>query len=222
MGYQKRLESHPEEVGLLRERIFEYDSDMRALGIEDHELDRDPRLASPWLVAILLAQVLLVFLLLPPLLLVGYVVNAPAVLALWLASKVFSKKKKDEATIKVLLGAVLLPLSWLLAGGLAWWGHEQLHLLFPTLPQTPWLAALSTVALGIAGGMLALRYLRLARETTSAARVRLTRSRRRIALARLRRERSHIYERIVALLEGLELPGQVAEDGRVYDPGDEP
>jgi 1-acyl-sn-glycerol-3-phosphate acyltransferase len=218
VGYQSRSETHPEEVAMLVERVFEYDSDMRVLGIEDHELDRDPRLASPMLVLILLAQVLLVFLLLPPLLLVGYLVNAPAVLALWVASKVFSKKKKDEATIKVLLGAVLLPTSWLLAGGLAWWGHAQLHTLFPTLPETPWLAALSTVALGITGGMLAMRYLRLANETLRSVRVRLTRSRRRIALDRLRRERAQIYEATMQLIEGLELPGEVGEDGRIHSP----
>ncbi len=215
VGYQNRLQTHPEEVAMLRERVLEYDQDMRALGIEDHELDRDPRLASPTLLLILLAQVILVFLLLPPLLLVGYVVNLPAVLALWTASKVFSKKKKDEATIKVLLGAVLLPASWLLSGGMAWWGHAQLNLLFPSMPDTPWLAALATVALGITGGMVALRYLRLAGETVRAVRVRLTRSRRRIALDRLRRERAQIYQVIEHLVEGLDLPGQVADDGRV-------
>ncbi len=215
VGYHQRLESHPDEVAMLRERIFEYDSDMRALGLEDHELDRDPRLASPMLIAILAGQVILVFLLLPPLLLVGYLVNAPAVLALWAASKIFSRKKKDEATIKVLLGAILLPVSWLLAGTLAWWGHEQLHLLFPTIPETPWLASLTTLVLGITGGMVALRYMRLAGETTRAVRVRLTRSRRRIALDRLRRERSLIYSVIMGLIDGLDLPGHVTEEGQV-------
>ena len=62
---------------------------------------------------------------------------------------------------------------------------------------------------------MALYYLRLAQSVARAIRVRLTRARRVAAIKRLRRERSAIFGRVMELAEGLELPGSVAEDGRI-------
>ena len=72
-GYNERAQTHPREVESLFARVLEYDEDLRELGIEDHELDASPRLASPWLGIILLFQIVLVYLLMPPILILGYV-----------------------------------------------------------------------------------------------------------------------------------------------------
>ena len=112
--------------------------------------------------------------------------------------------RKDEATIKVLLGVVLLPVSWGLVGWLAFRGSELLYRLDPALPDARWSAAIVVVSLGMVGGMVALRYLRLLGETLRAMRVRLTRGRRRHALIRLLTERAEIYEGFVDLAAALE------------------
>lgn len=214
-GYEARKRSHPDEVAALEHRIREYDADLRALRMEDHELDRGPRIVNFWLGALLLLQVGLVYLLLPPLLLVGYLVNAPPAAALWLLTRRAAKKRKDEASIKVLAGAVVFPLTWLLVGLLAGWAHAQLHTMFPAIPDTFVLGGMSAALLAFVGGAVALRYLRLARETMRAVQVRLTRERRRLTIARLRLDRAELADALHALGEGLDLPGSVDAEGRV-------
>lgn len=214
-GYYARVESDPASTQALQQRLGTYDQNLRALGIEDHELDQPPRLASPWLAVILLMQVVLVFLLLPPILLVGYVINFPPALGLLGISKAFAKRRKDESTIKLMFGVVAFPLTWLAAGIGAAMTHQWLHEIFPRIPNTPILAGLTVAVLGILGGMIALRYIRLARETGRAVRVRLTRARRKLALAHLRVERAELYDAIMALMGDLDLPGAVRPDGKV-------
>ncbi len=214
-AYYARSVSHPADVAELQARIAEYDADLRALDMEDHELDRGPQLASKSLAAIVVYQVVLVFVLLPPVVLLGWLINLPVAIGLWALSKTLAAKRKDEASIKVLFGTVAFPLTWGGAGLLAVWGHQQLNAMFPGMPDTPWLAGVATVALGVFGGVVALRYLRVARETARSVRVRFTRARRRVTLARLKAERGELYEVLMGFIEGLELPGQVAEDGRV-------
>ena len=214
-GYYTRLQTHPAEVERLRKRIEDYNRDLRLLGIEDHELDHPPALASPWLPVILVLQVVLVFLLLPPILLVGYAVNILPALALMSATRFFAKRKKDEATIKLLLGALLFPATWALVGVLAATVHQELHSVFPAMPNTPVLAGVLAVVLSIVGGMIALRYVRLARETMRALQVRLTLARRRSALARLRVERAELHDAVLQLIGDLDLPGAVNPSGQV-------
>jgi hypothetical protein len=165
-------------------------------------------------------QILGVFLLLPPLVVLGYLVNLPTALGLVALAKLSARKLKDEATVKLLAGMIAFPLTWIAVGVLAGLGHHQLHLGFPRIPDTPWLAGVTTAALGAVGGAAALRYLGVARETARAVRVRLTRQRATRAVARLRRERDKLFDEIVALVEGVELPGEVAEDGRVWPAGE--
>ena len=198
-----------------RARVDEYDADLRALGIEDHELDRSPRLTSPFLAVALVAQVVGVYGLLPPLMVIGYMVNLPVAIGLWVLSKLLATQRKDEATLKMIFGAAAFPFSWLAAGLLTAWGHRQVHAAFPTLPDTPVLAGLFVVALGALGGVVALRYQRLALETARALRVRLTRARRRATLAHLRVERAKLCDQVLALAEGLDLPGSIGADGRI-------
>lgn len=214
-GYLALLETHPEEVHELIRRVDEYDADLRALGLDDHELDRAPRLASPWLAALLLLQVAMVFLLLPPLLVVGLFVNAPAALVLLAISRAVSRHKKDEATVKLLVGALLFPLSWIAAGIVAAQSHMHLQAAYPALPDVPALSGMALGLLAALGGAAAVRYLRVARETARAVRVRLTRALQRRAIAHLRSERAELCDAVLALGEGLELPGAVLADGRV-------
>jgi 1-acyl-sn-glycerol-3-phosphate acyltransferase len=215
-GYNALLQRDPAEVEALRQRVARYDADLRALKLEDYDLDRPPSLRSKWIVLLLALQILGVFLLLPPLVVLGYLVNLPTALGLVAIAKLAARKLKDEATVKLLVGMVAFPLTWIAAGVLAGLGHHQLHLGFPRIPDTPWLAGITVAVLGAVGGAAALRYLGVARETARAVRVRLTRSGATRAVARLRRERDQIYDEIVALVEGVALPGEVSDDGRVH------
>ena len=214
-GYYAGLESTPEVVVDMRNQLAAYDETMRDLNIEDHELDRNPRLGSPWLPVILLGQVALVFLLMPPVLLVGYVINLPPIIGLWLLTKLTAQKRKDEATIKLLFGTIAFPITWIAAWFLTVRVHTRLHELFPTIPNTPMMGAFTIVLLGIEGGLLALRYLRFAKETVRALRVRWTRSQRKTTLEHLRQERARLHDEMIALAEGVPLPGRVRADGRV-------
>ncbi|MFK7986066.1 MAG: 1-acyl-sn-glycerol-3-phosphate acyltransferase [Sandaracinaceae bacterium] len=214
-GYEVRRKTHPEEVAAFEARIRDYDADLRALRMEDHELDRGPPIVNLWLALLLLLQVLLVYLFLPPLLIVGYVVNGPPAGVLWLLARWAAKKQKDEASIKVLAGAVLFPMTWLGVGLLAGWTHVRMHALFPAIPDNFVLGGFTAALLAFVGGAVALRYLRLARETMRAVQVRLTRERRRLTVARLRVDREELTDTLTSLGEGLDLPGSVGDDGRV-------
>ncbi|MGE0791417.1 MAG: 1-acyl-sn-glycerol-3-phosphate acyltransferase [Sandaracinaceae bacterium] len=214
-GYEARRDTHPAEVEAIRRRVEEYDADLRALKMEDHELDRPPPLVNVGLAVLLALQAVFVYLFLPPLLIVGVIVNLPSGLLLLAITRWASKTKKDEASIKVLAGAVLMPLTWIGAGVLAGFLHSYLHDLYPAIPDTFVLAGVVVSLLGVAGGAVAMRYLRLSRETARAVAVRLTRERRRLAIARLRLDRSDLHDALVQMAEGLDLPGEAYDDGRV-------
>ncbi|MBI2376323.1 MAG: 1-acyl-sn-glycerol-3-phosphate acyltransferase [Deltaproteobacteria bacterium] len=214
-GYIARTASHPHEVARIRSELEAYDEDLRALRLDDHELDRDPDVLSPWLIAILLLQIVFVFLLLPPVLVFGYLANGPTALALWGLSRVAAKKKKDVATIKLLLGAIAFPATWAIAALVGAIFHAPLHAAFPGLPDHPVLVASVVGVLAAIGGMAALRYLNVSATTMRAIRTRLTRRRRREAIRRLRAERARLFDEIARMGEGLELPGEVRADGSV-------
>jgi 1-acyl-sn-glycerol-3-phosphate acyltransferase len=217
-GYYDMLRREPDAVASMTKRVGDYDKDLRALGLEDYDLDRDPELPNSWLAALLGIQMLAVFLLLPPLVVVGYLVNLPTAGLLVLAAKAGAKKKKDKATVKLLLGTLLYPLTWILAGVGAAAAHHQLHVAFPSIPDTAALAGIAIALLGALGGAAALRYWRVARETARAVRVRLTRRRYRLSVARLRKERARLHDAVTQMVEGVDLPGNVAPDGRVVAP----
>ena len=214
-AYYQRAATHPEETEGLRRRVAEYDADLQALKIEDHEIGSSPRLASAWLPLSLFLQVALVYVLLPPILIVGYLVNGPTALLLLLIARGTSKAYKDEATVKMLLGALAFPLTWSAAAVLVAIGQINLHASFPAVPEAPVLAGATTFMLAAVGGAVALRYVRLAKETWRSLRVRLTRRLRQRTIERLRSERALLYDAVMATEEGLELPGAVLSDGRV-------
>jgi len=214
-GYYDRLETHPSSVMALRKRIEEYDSDLRELKLDDHHLDQDPRLASPWLAGLLLLQAVFVFLLLPPVLIFGYLANGPTALGLWAIARFAAKQKKDEATIKIITGAVAFPATWMLAAFLGAIGHHYIHELYPAIPDSPMIGGTAVAILAAIGGMAALRYLHVSRQTLRALRVRLTRRRRRAAIARLKVERTEIFDIVMTLAQDLDLPGEVHDDGTI-------
>lgn len=219
VGYQNRRATHPEDVEHLRERVRRYDRYLRALGMEDHELDRPPPLpgSRAWLELPL--QLLAVFVLLPPLLLIGAVVNLPTAGLVTALSLLFGKEQKDYASLKLMGGIVFFPATW---GAWSWLASTQvgrLHDLAPWFPRSPALAAVAAVVLSLLGAVVLLRYLDLAAGTVRAVRVRFTRGLRARALARMRRERSRLCDELDALAAGLELPGVVQADGRVIRRG---
>ena len=214
-AYLELRESLPAETARLEARLRRYDRMLEALGLEDHELDQRPDLRSPWSAASLVGQAVAVYLLLPPLLVLGYLVNTPVALFLGFLARRLGAKVKDEASLKLILGATAFPFTWIGVSLLVAWGQINLHQLYPQVPQAPWLAGVVTFLLCSVGGFLAVRYLRLAAETYRALRVRLTRARRRRTIERLLRERAALFEASGLLAEGLELPGAVAADGRI-------
>ncbi len=214
-GYYHWLGTRPEQTRALMVRVAEYDADMRALGIEDEELDRAPARGRALRLALLMGQMVGVYLLMPALLVLGSAINIGPYLLLRIISRLASRKVKDVATIKVLAGALLYPLTWMTAAGLGAVLSTWLHQQYEVIPVAPQWAALAVLTLGIVGGMVALRYLQLVRETTRALRVRMTRARQKVTLARLRVERSELATALEDLEEGLDLPGSVTARGEV-------
>ncbi len=216
-GYNTRIGTHPKEVEQLFARVRDYDEDMRELGLHDHELDSSPRLASPWLGAFVVLQVMLVYLLLPPILILGYIANMPAALAVWLMSKKAARKQKDEASIKLVAGAIAFPVTWFVVALLVALGNRLLEPIYPAIPGSPLLTGVAAFFSSAAGAYVVLNYQRLARHTVRSIRVRLTRYRRKAALELLRRERAELYDGFAKLRKGLDLPGRLEPDGRVVD-----
>lgn len=214
-GYALRRASDPEQSLALFTRVELYDAVLRTLALEDEDLDGHPRLLSPWLPLLLLLQAVLVYGLLPPILIAGAVINFVPYFGLRFVARNAAKNDKDVATLKLFGGLLLYPTTWLAAAALAALGILDLSERFPAVPSSPWSAAASTIALGVIGGALALRYTELTRETWRSLRIRLTRHRRRESITHLRAERAQLYDAIMAMAEGLPLPGVVSPDGRL-------
>lgn len=216
-GYRERAESHPRETQEILERMRTYDEELRALGLADSDLDGDPPLRVIASLLHLAGQLLLVYLLLPPILVVGYLVNLPTALGVRAIARRTARRYKDEATIKLLVGALAFPATWLVTAVLVAWGQRHLSTLFPNIPEAPIRTGILAFVLSALGGVVALHYSRLLYVARRAVRVRLTRARRRKALERLRQERARLCDAILGLAEGLDLPGAVAPDGRVVE-----
>ncbi|MBO6574401.1 MAG: 1-acyl-sn-glycerol-3-phosphate acyltransferase [Rhodothermales bacterium] len=214
-GYQARAETHAEELAGFRSRLSAYDRYLGLLGLRDHELTDLPKLASPWLLTLFVGQVVLVYFLFPPLLVLGFLINIGPYYLLRRVSRRFSAKRKDEATVKILGGAVLFPLAWIVVALGAWFAHEELRSLFPGMPDVWAAVVLVTLFVSVFGGYLALIYAELSRQTFRAMRVRATRRRRQALLDKLISERSFLCNELLQLGEGLELPGERLPDGRL-------
>jgi len=193
-GYNDRARTHPEEVREIVLRLQAYDADLRALGIEDHELYGGKPLLSPRLALSAFLQALLVYFVLPPILLIGYVANLPAAAFVWLLSRWGAAARKDVASLKLFVGAIAFPLLWLTVALLVAWGDTRLSQLYPRFRGSPVLTGALAFTLSAVGAMVALHYQRIARQTLRAVRVRLTRWRRSSTLERLQAERGYLFE----------------------------
>lgn len=198
-GYYRWLKEDPAAVAALRARVERYDADLRALGLEDHHLDRSPRLVSPWMGVLLLLQAAFVFLLLPPLLLLGSLVNGPAALLVWTLTRLHAALRKDVASLKIMFGALVFPLAWGAAGYLGFRLAVQLHDAYPALPSRPVWTGVTVALISLLGALASVRYAFQVRETARAIRVRLTRARRGHSLGRLRAERAKLHDALLAL-----------------------
>ena len=214
-AYRIRRQTHPEATASMLQRVVRYDEDLRAAGLEDHHLDAPPRLTSPWFALVLVLLAIFVFLVLPPVLLIGYLLNLPTALLVSLAARRAAAKDKDEASLKLLVGLVAFPFTWIVLAVLVGWRGSRLAALYPQIPNRPWLTAALVIVLGALGGLVALTYHPLATQLLRAIRVRLTLSRSRRAVKRLREERASLHDDLLAMAEGLTLPGEVAADGRI-------
>jgi len=214
-GISRWRRRDPDRVERLLEDIGAYRMDLRALNLDDEDLDHAPLADRPARMLLLLAQTVGVFLVAPSLIALGGLVNLGPFVVLRIGTNLAAKRHKDVATLKLLGGAVLYPVTWVCAAGIAARIAFELHAARAMIPETPLLAALAVLLLSFLGGMLALRYLRLVRETAHALRVRITRLHRRRAIRRLLVERSRLADGLEALEEGMDLPGAVTAEGAV-------
>jgi len=194
-------------VARLRARVAEYDENLTALGLDDHELDRNPPLRGFWFLALTALQFVFVMLLLPPLLLLGYAVNGPPALAVWLITKFIRTKKAAVATQKIMTCAVAYPLTWIATIFIGAAAHERAAARLPWLPDIPILFGIGLAALSIIGAAHVLRYQSVARQTLKNLRVRFRRARLRDLIDVALRERAGIFDELMAQAHGLVLPG---------------
>ena len=214
-AYQTRLQTNPEQVDALVERVGAYDRALQEVHLDDDDLDKPPAIESRWLPILLALQAAVVFLVFPPVLLLGSLINAPAYFLIRPIANAASRQYKDTATIKLLAGVILFPASWLIAALLVGFGQLELHQSFDGIPRAPWAAGVTTFFIGAIGGALALVYVELVKRTWTSIKIRAKRKWGSTIIRQLAAERAALYDLVEELREGLDLPGDVLEDGRV-------
>lgn len=212
-AYYERLASHPEAAARLRADVETYDEMLTALGLDDHELDATPRPGSYWRLLVTAAHSFFVFLLLPPMLLLAYLVNLPPALAALGISRKISSDRHAQATYKLATGAVLFPLTWLATVFIGAWAHQELAALYPVLPDWPLVSGSILAGLSMVGAVHMLSYQSVARQSWKNLRIRFRRRRLSEQIAAALQERRRIFEEVVVLSEGLVLPGELSDDG---------
>jgi 1-acyl-sn-glycerol-3-phosphate acyltransferase len=227
-AYHARLQTDPVGVQALLDRVDAYDAALQEVKLEDDDLDKPPPIESKWLPVLLAVQAAVVFLVFPPVLVLGLLINAAPYFLVNLLSRIASRQYKDTATIKLLAGLVLFPLAWLIFALLVGLGQIELHNSFDGIPRAPWRAGITTFLIGAFGGALALVYLELVRRTWTSIKIRAKRQWGSTVIRQLSAERAALYDAIEEMREGLDLPGDVLADGRVgtrdfaLDPDDMP
>ena len=214
-AYYARLRTEPDRVQALLDRVSAYDDALIEVKLEDDDLDKPPPIESKWLPLLLAAQAAVVFLVFPPVLVLGTFINAGPYFLTTLISRLASKQYKDTATVKLLSGIVLFPLAWLIAALLVGLGQIELHNSFAGIPRAPWAAGITTFLIGAFGGALALVYVELVRRTWTSIKIRAKRQWGSTIIRQLSAERAVLYQAIEEIREGLDLPGDVLADGSV-------
>ncbi len=214
-AYYARLKSDPEGVEVLLEKVGAYDAALHEVKLEDDDLDKPPPIESKWIPLLLGLQAAVVFLVFPPVLVLGLLINVVPYFLTNLASKLGAKQYKDAATVKLLTGMILFPTTWLTAALLVGLGQIQLHESFAGIPRAPWPAGITTFLIGAFGGALALVYLELVDRTWTSIKIRAKRKWGGTIIERLSQERAALFEALEEISRGLDLPGRVRDDGRI-------
>jgi hypothetical protein len=203
-AYYARLARDPAEVRALLERVASYDRSLNEINLQDDDLDKPPPIESKWLPLLVVLQAAVVFLVFPPVLLLGFIINAPAYFLIKPIAKAMSKQRKDTATIKLLAGLILFPLSWLVAALIVGLGQLEAHDTFAGIPRAPWAAGITTFFIGALGGALALVYVELVKTTWTSIKVRAKRRWGSDMVQRLARERSSLFDLIDEMRQEVE------------------
>ncbi len=197
--YQEAIRRYPEETRRLLRGVARYDNLLSAMRIEDYELDGKAWVTSPRRAVWLGLEFLLVYLVLPPFLIIGVVVNLIPALVVWAFNRVVARHYKDEATLKILLGSFLFPITWLLAAWLVGWGEGLLADIYPKIPRAPVLTGVIAFLLSAFGGMLALQYRQIATETYRTIRVHFTLARGKKSISTLLDLRGRLFDDFMEL-----------------------
>ena len=221
-AYQIRSKDEKERTETLMNRVKAYDTLLTAAQLEDHEVSEKPRLISPLWIGLLTFQLITLYILLPPVLIAGFLINVIPYNLLKILDRYYSDQDKDRASVKLILGAVLFPLFWTLAAIAVVVTRNQVGALFPALPLSPILIFIITFLFAIVGGYLALRYTELSSELMRSIRVRMTGKRRKATIDKLQTERSDIFNELIAMSADLDLPGLVSDSGRISVPEPDP
>ncbi len=216
-AYEVRVKTHPEETRSLMARLRSYDEKLRALDLKDEELDHPPKLWISYGPFVLGVQLLCLYLLLPPVLVFGFAVNAPPYFALKGIVARAARLRKDEASIKLLVGVVLFLSTWTLVAGLSTWGLINLSDHFPGIPTMPGLTFATVFALCAIGAFGALHHKVVMRQTIRALMVRVTRRRQSLVIAELREERAFLHDGLLELAKGVALPYEAEATGVVVE-----
>ncbi len=205
-GYADRSAVDPQGTARLVDRVRGYDEALRLLGLNDRELDGVPLVRTALRLALLGVEVLVMLLLLPTVVLVGNLINLPAALLVVFGAKKFSKTRKEQAGLKMLLGLVVLPTAWIAASfavGLAW--TEPLPG-FDRVPESLWVRVAGMLGLCCASALLGLRYHSLIPELAHGLRALWTLGLRAGTVERLRRRRADLYDEVIGPAVDLDLP----------------
>jgi len=214
-AYQVRNKDAKHKTDLLIEKISNYDKRLRSAGLEDHELSEKSQLMSVTWITLVIAQLFMLYIFLPPILIVGYVINIVPYFVIHLVDQRYSKAEKDGASIKLMVGSVIFPVFWMGTGLLAVFTRYQLSSVFPNIPVSPGFTFWITILFAVVGGFLALRYTELSKDLIRSVKIRLTKTRRRAIVQDLRKSRSDIFDELMEMSTDLNLPGFVIESGRV-------
>jgi glycerol-3-phosphate O-acyltransferase / dihydroxyacetone phosphate acyltransferase len=214
-AYRTRQKDAKTRTDALIKRVTAYDQLLHEAQLEDYELSGNAPLISATWILISATQFILLYIFLPPVLLVGFVINVIPYNTLKLIDHFYNGQTKDRATIKLMAGAVLFPLFWTGSGILAVLLGNEVQKLFPALPASPVLVFAITVIIAMGGGYLALQYTELSRTLLRAIRIRMASKGSTELIHRLRIERSDLFDDLMALSADLALPGIVSESGKI-------
>jgi hypothetical protein len=192
-GYTKMRERAPDRLAAISERVARYDAELRAARLDPETLKpMNPakvRSPDPGIVKELDLMVLAL-----PLALIGTIVNYPVYRLVGFITARLSRDDDDiVATIKMIAGALLFPLMWIVLAVVAgiYWG---------------WWAGLAALILAPLSGYAALVFFERLSRSIGGARATIMSRVQRWGYLKLVAERSAIRDEIFALADEFETP----------------